>query len=59
MRMILGLDWPDAGTARVTGTQYHELRWPLHEVGALLEVSGSKAFHPGRSARAHLTRING
>ena len=54
MRMILGLDRPDAGTARVNGQNYHELRWPLHEVGALLEA---KAFHPGRSARAHLTAL--
>jgi ABC-2 type transport system ATP-binding protein len=54
MRMILGLDRPDAGTARVNGKDYHELRWPLHEVGALLEA---KAFHPGRSARAHLTSL--
>ena len=54
MRMILGLDRPDAGTARVNGKSYHELRWPLREVGALLEA---KAFHPGRSARAHLTAL--
>ena len=54
MRMILGLDRPDAGTARVNGKNYHELRWPLREVGALLEA---KAFHPGRSARAHLTAL--
>jgi ABC-2 type transport system ATP-binding protein len=54
MRMILGLDRPDAGTARVNGRSYHELRWPLCEVGALLEA---KAFHPGRSARAHLTAL--
>jgi ABC-2 type transport system ATP-binding protein len=54
MRMIIGLDRPDAGTARVNGTSYHELRWPLREVGALLD---SKAFHPGRSARAHLTAL--
>jgi ABC-2 type transport system ATP-binding protein len=54
MRMILGLDRPDAGVARVNGQSYHDLRWPLREVGALLEVGGSKAFHPGRSARAHL-----
>jgi ABC-2 type transport system ATP-binding protein len=57
MRMILGLDRPDAGTARINGQDYHELRWPLREVGALLEVSGSKAFHPARSARAHLTAL--
>jgi ABC-2 type transport system ATP-binding protein len=54
MRMILGLDRPDAGTARVNGKSYHDLRWPLHEVGALLEA---KAFHPGRTARAHLTAL--
>src|SRR5580698_8455222 len=54
MRMILGLDRPDAGTGRINGKNYHELRWPLHEVGALLEA---KAFHPGRSARAHLTAL--
>jgi ABC-2 type transport system ATP-binding protein len=51
MGMILGLDRPDAGVARVNGKSYHDLRWPLREVGALLEA---KAFHPGRSARAHL-----
>src|SRR5579863_995370 len=54
MRMIRGLDRPDAGTARVNGRSYHELRWPLREIGALLEA---KAFHPGRSARAHLTAL--
>src|ERR1700751_5743293 len=54
MRMILGLDRPDAGMARVNGKSYHELRWPLREVGALLEA---KAFHSGRSARAHLTAL--
>jgi ABC-2 type transport system ATP-binding protein len=54
MRMILGLDRPDAGTARVNGKSYHELRWPLREVGSLLEA---KAFHPGRTARAHLTAL--
>jgi ABC-2 type transport system ATP-binding protein len=54
MRMILGLDRPDAGTARVNGQSYHELRWPLREVGALLEA---KAYHPGRTARAHLTAL--
>ena len=54
MRMILGLDRPDAGTARVNGQSYYQLRWPLREVGALLEA---KAFHPGRSARAHLSAL--
>jgi ABC-2 type transport system ATP-binding protein len=57
MRMMLGLDRPDAGTVRIGGKSYHDLRSPLREVGALLEVSGSKAFHPGRTARAHLTAL--
>ena len=54
MRLILGLDAPDSGAARVGGRRYRELRWPLREVGALLEA---KAFHPGRSARAHLAAL--
>jgi ABC-2 type transport system ATP-binding protein len=54
MRMILGLDRPDDGVARINGQDYHELRWPMREVGALLEA---KAFHPGRSARTHLTAL--
>ncbi len=51
MRMIMGLDLPDAGAATVNGLLYEELRWPLREVGALLDA---KAFHPGRTARQHL-----
>jgi ABC-2 type transport system ATP-binding protein len=54
MRLILGLDLPDAGQARIGGCRYRELRWPLREVGALLEA---RAFHPGRSARAHLAAL--
>ena len=54
MRMIMGLDFPQAGQARIGGRRYRELRWPLREVGALLEA---RAFHPGRSARAHLAAL--
>ena len=54
IRMILGLDRPDAGTARVGGRRYHDLAWPLRTVGALLE---GRAFHPGRSARGHLAAL--
>jgi ABC-2 type transport system ATP-binding protein len=54
MRMILGLDRPDAGAVRVNGQSYRDLRWPLREVGALLEA---RAFHPGRTARSHLTAL--
>jgi ABC-2 type transport system ATP-binding protein len=51
MRMILGLDWPSAGTARVNGRSYRQIRRPLHEVGALLDA---KAMHSGRNAYDHL-----
>ncbi len=51
MRMILGLDVPDAGTAFINGSAYGDLSWPLRDVGALLDA---KAFHPGRTARNHL-----
>ena len=54
LRMIMGLDFPDAGRARVGGRAYRELRWPLREVGALLEA---RAFHPGRTARSHLAAL--
>jgi ABC-2 type transport system ATP-binding protein len=54
MRMLLGLDEPDAGQATIGGRRYRELPWPLRTVGALLEA---KAFHPGRSARAHLAAL--
>jgi ABC-2 type transport system ATP-binding protein len=51
MRMILGLDTPDAGTALVCGQPYRSLRAPLRRVGALLDAG---AIHPGRRARDHL-----
>jgi len=54
MRMIMGLDAPSSGGVTVNGRHYHDLPWPLHEVGALLEA---KAIHPGRSARAHLQML--
>src|SRR6266550_4337066 len=51
MRMILGLDHPTSGTARVLGKPYAQRRRPLYEVGAVLE---SRAVHGGRSAFNHL-----
>ena len=51
MRVILGLDAVDAGTALIGGQPYASLRHPLHHVGSLLDAS---ALHPGRSARGHL-----
>jgi ABC-2 type transport system ATP-binding protein len=51
MRLIMGLDLPDSGSALIDGKPYSELAWPLREVGGLLEA---KAFHPARTARNHL-----
>jgi ABC-2 type transport system ATP-binding protein len=54
MRLLLGLERPDAGQARIGGRRYRDLNWPLREVGASLEA---RAFHPGRSAHAHLAAL--
>lgn len=51
MRMILGLDRPNAGTATIAGWPYRDLSEPLRMVGALLEA---KAVHSGRTAYNHL-----
>jgi ABC-2 type transport system ATP-binding protein len=51
LRVILGLDTPDAGEALVAGRPYRSLRRPLRQVGALLDAG---AVEPGRSARNHL-----
>ena len=51
MRVILGLDRPQGGTATIEGRAYRDLHDPLRTVGALLEA---KSVHSGRSARNHL-----
>jgi ABC-2 type transport system ATP-binding protein len=51
MRVILGLDEPDAGRALIGGQPYRSLRHPLTHLGALLDAS---AVQPSRSARNHL-----
>ncbi|HUL28773.1 MAG TPA: ATP-binding cassette domain-containing protein [Streptosporangiaceae bacterium] len=51
MRLILGLDRPQSGTATIDGKRYDQLPRPLAAVGALLEA---KAMHTGRSAYNHL-----
>ena len=51
MRVILGLDAADEGTALVGGRPYQSLRHPLSHVGALLDAA---ALQPSRSARNHL-----
>jgi ABC-2 type transport system ATP-binding protein len=50
LRMLLGLERPDAGTATFNGAEYVRLAAPVRTVGAVLET----AFHPARSGRNHL-----
>jgi ABC-2 type transport system ATP-binding protein len=51
MRVILGLDAADAGSALIGGRPYRSLRPPLRHVGALLDAA---ALQPSRTARNHL-----
>jgi ABC-2 type transport system ATP-binding protein len=51
MRVILGLDAPDAGSALVGGRPYRSLAHPLHYVGSLLDAG---ALQPSRTGRNHL-----
>jgi ABC-2 type transport system ATP-binding protein len=51
MRLLLGLDRPNAGGSLINGKAYDDFPAPLREVGALLEA---RAVHTGRSARNHL-----
>ena len=51
MRVILGLDAADEGTALIGGQRYRSLRHPLSHVGALLDAA---ALQPSRTARHHL-----
>jgi ABC-2 type transport system ATP-binding protein len=54
MRLILGLDAPNSGSALVNGKRYRDLEAPLHEVGAMLEA---RAIHTGRSGYNHLLAL--
>ena len=51
MRVIVGLDTPDAGTATIGGHPYSTLKNPLTHVGSLLDAG---ALQPSRSGRNHL-----
>jgi ABC-2 type transport system ATP-binding protein len=51
MRVILGLDAPDQGSALISGQPYPRLRRPLSHIGATLDAA---ALQPGRTARNHL-----
>ena len=54
MRLLLGLERPEAGEALIEGRPYAALIAPMTRVGALLDA---KAFHKGRSARGHLLAL--
>ena len=51
MRVVLGLDSADEGSALIGGKAYATLRHPLSQVGALLDAG---AIQPSRKARNHL-----
>src|SRR5436305_5095072 len=51
MRVILGLDAADEGTALIGGHRYQSLRRPLSHVGSLLDAA---ALQPSRTGRNHL-----
>jgi ABC-2 type transport system ATP-binding protein len=51
MRVILGLDAPDQGSALISGQPYARLRRPLSHIGAMIDAA---ALQPGRTARNHL-----
>jgi ABC-2 type transport system ATP-binding protein len=51
MRVILGLDAADEGTALVGGRRYASLSRPLTQLGSLLDAA---AVQPSRTGRSHL-----
>ncbi|MFM7059791.1 MAG: ATP-binding cassette domain-containing protein [Actinomycetes bacterium] len=51
MRLIMGLDVPDAGSSTLNGRRIHDITTPMREVGVLLDAG---YLHPTRRARDHL-----
>src|SRR5215475_10149747 len=51
MRIILGLDAADSGSALVHGQPYGHLKHPMRHLGSLLDAG---ALQPARAARHHL-----
>jgi ABC-2 type transport system ATP-binding protein len=54
LRSLLGLVYPDAGSATIDGRPYVAIENPARSVGAVLEAA---SFHKGRSGRNHLRWI--
>ncbi len=54
LRILLGLDHADSGTALFDGRPYRTLSDPLRTVGSMLEGSGA---HRSRTARNHLAWV--
>src|SRR5919199_1725019 len=52
LRIMVGLTWPDAGSATISGRHYVDMPNPGREVGVLLDAS---AQHAGRTGREILT----
>ena len=59
MRVILGLDALDEGTALVGGRPYRSLRRPLQHVGALLDAGALQASRTGRNHLLWLAHSQG
>ncbi len=53
MRLMLGLD-KGSGSTLYDGRPFENIKYPMREVGALLEA---KPFHPTRKARNHLRML--
>ncbi|WP_031470146.1 ABC transporter ATP-binding protein [Sciscionella sediminilitoris] len=51
LQIMVGLNRPTSGAALIGNRRYDQIRYPLHEVGAVFDVD---AAHPGRTAFAHL-----
>jgi ABC-2 type transport system ATP-binding protein len=51
LRCLVGLSSPSAGTAKILGSEYRQLKNPLSRVGTVLD---SRGFHPSLSGKQNL-----
>lgn len=59
LRILLGLEDADGGSALVDGRRYRELPEPLREVGTLLDGPGAAGFRTPRTHLAWMAASNG